>query len=122
MSRAAARAVLALCAMSAAARADSATVRRSSAGSRERLHAYAGLFGSTQLVAAQSTDYRRGYLDHGGGGGLFAGVRLNRLFSVEGNWRVTVNGQDLDAARVTNIPVEALIVTTWGLGARVHWP
>jgi hypothetical protein len=122
MSRGAACVVLALCALSARAAADTAAVRRSSVESRGRLHAYAGLFGSTQLVAAQSTDYRRGYLDHGGGGGLFAGVRLNRLFSVEGNWRVTVNGEHLSAARVTNLPVDALIVTTWGVGARVHWP
>ena len=118
--RLAACAALAVCALSAGARADStATAERPA---RTRVHAYAGLFGSGHLVAAQATDYRRGYLDHGGGGGLFAGVRLHRLFSVEANLRTTVNGEDFARARVTNLPLDSVLVTTVGLGGRVHWP
>jgi hypothetical protein len=109
----AALAAVALCALSGSARAEPAA---------DRVHAYAGLFGSGVLVAAQSTDYRRGYLDHGGGGGLFAGVRLHRLFSVEANLRTTVNGENFARARVTNLPLDSLIVTTVGVGGRVHWP
>jgi hypothetical protein len=91
-------------------------------GARERLHVYAGMFGSGLLVAAQATDYRRGYLGHGGGGGIFAGVRLSRLFSVEANLRATVNGEHFARARVTNLPLDGLVVTTIGVGGRVHWP
>ncbi len=114
-------AAVALCAPGAA-RADSAATAAHPPPARDRVHAYAGLFGSGYLVAAQSTDYRRGYLDHGGGGGLFAGVRLHRLFSVEANLRTTVNGENFARARVTNLPVDSLVVTTVGLGGRVHWP
>jgi Outer membrane protein beta-barrel domain len=111
-------AVFASC-LASGARADSSDVR---ARHQERMHAYAGLFGSAYLVAAQATDYRRGYLDHGGGGGLFAGVRLNRRFSVEARVRATVNGEHFARARVTHLPLDALVVTTVGLGGRVHLP
>ncbi|HWM86734.1 MAG TPA: outer membrane beta-barrel protein [Kofleriaceae bacterium] len=112
-------ALLGLC---ATARADSTGLRLSPAEEHARLHVYAGLFGSGYLVAAQSTDYRRGYLDHGGGGGLFAGVRLDRLLAVEIDWRTTLNGENFAAARVTNLPLDGLVVTTVSLGARVYVP
>jgi hypothetical protein len=92
------------------------------ADDRARLHVYAGLFGSAHLVAGQATDYRRGYLDHGGGGGAFAGVRLDRFWAIELSWRTTVNGEDFEAARVTNIPLEGLAVTTLGIGPRLYMP
>ncbi len=111
--RVAALAAMVLCALSGSTRAEPAA---------DRVHAYAGLFGSGILVAAQSTDYRRGYLDHGGGGGLFAGVRIHPLFSVEANLRTTVNGENFARARVTNLPLDSLIVNTVGVGGRLHWP
>lgn len=89
---------------------------------RARLHVYAGMFGSAHLVTAQATDYRRGYLDHGGGGGLFGGVRLNRLFSIEANLRTTINGENFARARVTNIPIDAVVVTSLGVGGKLHVP
>jgi hypothetical protein len=117
-------ALLAIAAPRAAAHADPAVRAAGSApiDARARLHAYAGVFGSGYLVAAQATDYRRGYLGHGGGGGLLAGVRLSRLFSVEADLRTTINGEHFARARVTNIPLDRLVVTTIGLGGRVHWP
>jgi hypothetical protein len=110
----------ALMLLAADARADEAAVSR--ADDRGRLHVYAGLFGSAHLVAGQSTDYRRGYLDHGGGGGAFAGVRLDRFWAIELGWRTTVNGEEFESARVTNIPLERLAVTTVGVGPRLYLP
>jgi opacity protein-like surface antigen len=118
--------MLAACAVvalgAASARADSGDVRASRAHRRDRAHVYAGLFGSAYLVAAQATDYRRGYLDHGGGGGLFGGVRLNRRFSVEAGVRTTVHGENFARARVTNLPLDRLVLTTLGVGGRLHLP
>lgn len=89
---------------------------------RAPVHVYAGLLGSGVLVAAQATDYRRGYLGNGGGGGLFAGVRLGPHVSLELDGRVTVNRERFAAARVTNIAVDGLAVTTLTGGVRLHWP
>jgi hypothetical protein len=122
MSRLAACALLALAALRAPAMADSANGGSAPPDSRGRLHVYAGLFGSAHLVAAQATDYRRGYLDHGAGGGVLAGVRLNRLLAVEAAWRTTANRDDLDGARVTNLPLETMVVTAVTAGPRVYWP
>ena len=86
------------------------------------VHLYAGLSGSGVAAVAQATDYRRGYLGNGGGGGLFAGVRLGPHVSLELDGRVTRNGERFAAARVTNIPVGGLAVTTLVGGIRLHWP
>jgi hypothetical protein len=104
------------------ANTESATPGSAPADSRGRLHVYAGLFGSAHLVAAQATDYRRGYLDHGAGGGVLAGVRLNRVLAVEAGWRTTANRENLSGARVTNLPLETMVVTTVTAGPRVYWP
>jgi opacity protein-like surface antigen len=89
---------------------------------RAPVHVYAGLFGSGVVAVAQATDYRRGYLGNGGGGGLFVGVRLGPLVSIELDGRVTRNAERFAAARVTNIAVGGLAVTTLTGGVRLHWP
>jgi len=91
-------------------------------GGRVAAEPYAGTLGSADLVIRQDTDYRTGYLDHGGGGGLVAGIELGPVFAVELVARATANGQHLAAARVTNLPVAGLAVTTATLGVRLRVP
>lgn len=89
---------------------------------RAPVHVYAGVFGAGVVAVAQATDYRRGYLGNGGGGGLFAGVRLGPLVSIELGGRVTWNQERFAAARVTNIAVGGLAVTTLTGAVRLDWP
>jgi hypothetical protein len=86
----------------------------------QRLHV--GVFGSGYFVAGQWTDWRTGYLGHGGGVGLEAGFRPKWWVSFDLKWRFTLNQEDFAAARVTYFEVDRLYVTTVGGGPTFHWP
>jgi opacity protein-like surface antigen len=60
-------------------------------GYRHRIHFYAGAQATGIGIIAEKTDYQAGgYLGRGGGGGgLFAGVRLGPFFALEANWNIT---------------------------------
>jgi len=60
-------------------------------GYRHRFHPYIGAELTGIGILGQSTDYQTGgYLGKGGGGGgLFAGLRMGPFFSLELNWNIT---------------------------------
>ncbi|MCB9557577.1 MAG: hypothetical protein H6707_15825 [Deltaproteobacteria bacterium] len=63
-------------------------------GFRHRVHGYLGGQLGGFFVAAQVTDYDRGYMSHGGGGGLYGGVRLGPFVSMELNWGVSYHDRN----------------------------
>lgn len=90
-------------------------------GFRHRVHAYVG--GQLQgfIVMAQVNDYSNtgieGYLSHGGGGGLFGGIRLGPFFSLELNWGITYHDDDFTAGTL-----DSLYMMTFTLDGKIHIP
>ena len=70
------------------------------------------------FVAAQVTDHTEGYLSHGGGGGLFGGVRLGPFLSLELNLAVSVHDDAISAQS----PFESLYLATVTADAKIHIP
>lgn len=59
-----------------------------------RPHFYLGVRGGGLFAVDNSTDYRHGYIDDGGGVGFLAGVRLGPMVSLEFNWMTTFHDSD----------------------------
>jgi hypothetical protein len=63
---------------------------------KHRLHFYLGGRGLGLFEVDQITDLGDGYLGHGGGFGLFAGIRLAPLTALEFNWTTTWHKERLN--------------------------
>jgi len=92
-------------------------------GYRHRTHAYFGGQLMGFIVAAQISDYTDGYLGHGGGGGLFGGIRLNPFVSLEGNWMMTFHDETFQTSRgETVVDLDSIYLMTFTLDAKFHIP
>jgi hypothetical protein len=96
--------------------------RRARWGYRHRPHMYAGGQLMGYGIATQVTDYRTGYLGHGGGGGLFLGGRISPYFSLEGNWMMTFHDETFETVNTTVIDIDAIYLMSFTLDGKVHIP
>ena len=93
-------------------------------GYRHRIHFYAGAQATGNGVLAQSAD-AAGYLGRGGGGGgLFAGIRLGPFFSLELNWNLTYHNvlEDYYSYWGNNHYWSAFHLQTVELNGKIHIP
>lgn len=92
-------------------------------GFRHRVHGYVGGYLQGFVVAAQVTDYNTGYLSHGGGGGLFGGIRLGPFFSLELDWGITYHDESFDTGGGTTTTfLDSLYLMTFTLNGKIHIP
>ena len=96
-------------------------------GFRHRLHGYIGGQLSGFIVAAQVTEYDHGYLGHGGGGGLYGGVRLGPFVSLEANWNITFHDESWRAVTPGGTVIEdryldSIYLMTLTADAKIHIP
>lgn len=86
-------------------------------GFRHRVHGYMGGQAGGMFVLAQVTDYTEGYLSHGGGAGLFGGLRLGPFVSLELNWTISFHDDAL-----TQKYLDSLYLMTVTADAKIHIP
>jgi opacity protein-like surface antigen len=88
-------------------------------GFRHRFHPYAGAQLTGIGIIGQGTDYQTGgYLGTGGGGGgLFAGLRMGAFFALELNWNITYHQAAEDFTSWS-----AFQLQTVELNGKVHIP
>lgn len=93
-------------------------------GYRHRIHFYVGAELTGIGVLAQKTDATTGgYLGQGGGGGgLFAGVRLGPFFALELNWNITYHNVMQDYLSYYGDYWSAFHLQTLELDGKVHIP
>ena len=89
---------------------------------RHRLHGYIGAQLTGLIVVAQVTDYETGYLGHGGGGGIFGGVRFNPWLAIELNWNATYHDERFDAGSSTVIVLDSIYLMSITADAKIHIP
>lgn len=89
---------------------------------KHRPHAYLGLQGMGLFVLGHVTDLPEGYIDHGGGGGVFAGVRLGRYISLEANWTITFHDDLFESAPGAIVVLDSLYVMTLTGDLKIHVP
>lgn len=94
---------------------------------KHRFHFYVGLQGSALVVVDQSSGAGAAgpgeFLGHGGGGGLFAGLRMGRWFALELNWAMTYHNfyEEYDAYW-DYYEWSALHLQTMTLDGKLHIP
>lgn len=86
-------------------------------GFRHRVHGYIGGQAGGMFVLAQVTDLTEGYLSHGGGAGLFGGIRLGPFVSLEANWTISFHDDAL-----TDRTLDSLYLMTITADAKIHIP
>ena len=91
--------------------------RASQWGFRHRVHGYIGGQAGGMFVLAQVTDYTEGYLSHGGGAGVFGGIRLGPFVSLEVNWNISFHGDALSQRYL-----DSLYLMTITADAKIHIP
>lgn len=96
-------------------------------GFRHRLHGYIGGQLSGFIVAAQVTEYDHGYLGHGGGGGLYGGVRLGPFVSLEANWNITFHDESWRTVTpggtvIEDTYLDSIYLMTLTADAKIHIP
>jgi hypothetical protein len=96
--------------------------RASRYGFRHRIHGYVGAQVTGFAIAAQVTDYNVGYLSHGGGGGVFGGIRLGPFISIEANFGITYHSEAWDAGNVTIIDLDSIYMVTATADLKIHIP
>lgn len=91
---------------------------------RHRLHGYVGGQLTGMVVAKQVTDYAggNGYLGHGGGGGLFGGIRLSPFVSLELNWLITYHNQTFVYGNNYVSYLDALYMMSFTGDVKIHIP
>ena len=88
---------------------------------RHMLHGYLGGQLMGVVIAKQITD-TTGYLGHGGGAGLFGGLRINPFFSAEFNWNITFHDETFQTATGTITILDSLYMNIFSLDGKLHIP
>ena len=88
-------------------------------GFRHRFHAYAGgHLGGLVIMNQAVGDQGVGFLGHGGGGGLFGGLRLSPFLSVEANWAISYHDETLGQSTY----LDSIYLMSITADAKIHIP
>lgn len=90
---------------------------------RHRVHGYVGgQFMGMAIVHQAIPDAQIGYLGHGGGGGVYGGIRLGRFISLEANLMATVHDEQWQDHYSTVIAFESLYLMSFTADVKLHVP